>query len=257
MNKVLSALKHLAPLSLRRRIKHDLMNHFEVPTAEWSLRNLQRLGFNPARIVDIGAYKGEWTTMARSIFPQAAILMLEAQEERIPDLNAVKQACGPKTDFRIALLGPENREEVVFNKYPNAPTGNSVLTDWRPDSNKFQVKCAMRTIDTLLTEAKFHPADLIKLDIQGYELEALKGASLALQQAQAVLMEVSLIDMYRNNPLLHDVTAFMRERGFVAYDISGLMRRPLDQALAQIDVIFVPEKSPFRARKEYGRGDGI
>jgi len=63
--------------------------------------------------------------------------------------------------------------------------------------------------------------------------------------------------MYHNNPLLHEVTAFLHQHGFVAYDICGLMRRPLDMALAQVDMLFVPEQSPLRACKHYGRGDAI
>jgi FkbM family methyltransferase len=233
------------------------MEYFEVPTAEWSLQNLRRLGFAPARILDIGAYKGEWTQLARQIFPEATVLMLEAQEERIPDLEAVKLGHGGKVDYQIVLLGAEDRPEVVFNKYPNAPTGNSVLNDWRTDSLKIQAKCRMRPLDAVLQETGFMPVDLIKLDVQGYELEVLKGGLRCLQSAQAVMMEVSLIDMYQGNPLLHDVAAFMHRYGFVAYDVCGLMRRPLDMALAQVDMLFVPERCALRACKQYGRGDGI
>lgn len=217
---------------------------------------MRRLGFAPAFILDIGAYKGEWAAMARQIFPEAEIMMLEAAEERIPDLETVKQLHGGKTDYRISLLGAEYREGVVFNKYPNAPTGNSVLTGWK-SGNKFQVKCTMRTVDAILGEAGKPEPDFIKLDVQGYELEVLKGAKKCLGKTQAVLMEVSLIDMYQNNPLLHDVTAFMHERGFIAYDFCALMRRPLDMALAQVDMIFVPKSSALVKNKECGIGDAI
>jgi FkbM family methyltransferase len=242
MNKILKSAARLMPLGLRRKIKESLLNHFEVPRATWSLGNMHRLGFTPSLIVDIGAYKGEWSTMAREVFPAAEILMLEAQEERIPDLERAKKLLGGKIDYRISLLGAEHREGVIFNKYPNAPTGNSVLRGWKA-GNKFQVECTMRTVDAILSAAGKSKPDLMKLDVQGYELEVLKGARKSLEQVQAVLMEVSLIDMYENNPLLHDVTAFMKEQGFIAYDICGLMRRPLDMALAQVDIIFVPQSS--------------
>ncbi len=38
----------------------------------------------------------------------------------------------------------------------------------------------------------------------------------------------------------------LKEYGFVLYDVLSLLRRPLDQALAQLDVAFVPEASPLR-----------
>jgi FkbM family methyltransferase len=256
MNKIMKTATRLIPQGLRRKIKQDLLNHFEVPTATWSLENLRRLEFAPAMILDIGAYKGEWTAMVRRVFPEAQILMLEAQEERVPDLEVVRKAHAGKTDYRISLLGADNREDAIFNKYPNAPTGNSVLTGWK-SGNKFQVKCKMRTVDSVLADVDLPAPEFIKLDVQGYELEVLKGATKALQSCQVVLMEVSLIDMYQKNPLLHDVTAFMNERDFVAYDICGLMRRPLDLALAQVDIIFVPRSSAFIKNKEYGIGDAI
>ena len=217
---------------------------------------MRRLGFSPTFILDIGAYKGEWSTMVRPIFPKAEVLMLEAQEERIPDLEATKNLLGGTIDYRISLLGAEYRDEVVFNKYPNAPTGNSVLAGWK-NGNKFQVKCKMRTVDDILSEAGKSSPDLIKLDVQGYEIEVLKGARNSMKTAGAILMEVSLIDMYESNPLLHDVTEFMNQAGFIAYDFCSLMRRPLDKALAQVDIIFVPKESALIKNKEWGVGDSI
>jgi len=257
MNKVLRSLSYLVPRRVRKHIKRELFHYFEMPTTEWSLKNLRRLGFAPARIVDVGAYKGEWTQLALRIFPEASVLMLEAEEERIPELEMVKRAHAGRVEYRIVLLGAEEGKEVVFNKYPNAPSANSVLNEWRADSVKVQVKRPMRPLDAILAEAGFGSADLLKLDVQGYELEVLKGASNALQATKVLMMEVSLIDLYQNNPLLHHVTAFLHERGFVAYDICGLMRRPLDRALAQVDMLFVPEHSPLRACKNYGWGDAI
>src|SRR5688572_18170871 len=108
MNKILKSAARLMPLGLRRKIKESLLNHFEVPRATWSLGNMHRLGFTPSLIVDIGAYKGEWSTMAREVFPAAEILMLEAQEERIPDLERAKKLLGGKIDYRISLLGAEH-----------------------------------------------------------------------------------------------------------------------------------------------------
>jgi hypothetical protein len=43
----------------------------------------------------------------------------------------------------------------------------------------------------------------------------------------------------------------MRDNGFVAYDICGLARRPLDQALWQADFIFVPRASSLRSDKRW------
>jgi hypothetical protein len=66
-----------------------------------------------------------------------------------------------------------------------------------------------------------------------------------------VLAEVNLLDLHKNVPLLADLVGWMSERGWVAYDICGLTRRPLDHALWQADMIFVPSDSPLRADKHW------
>ena len=83
----------------------------------------------------------------------------------------------------------------------------------------------------------------LKIDAQGYELEILRGATNVLEKAEAVLLEIAIIEINEQAPLLHDVVQFMKDISFVTYDIVEIHRRPLDGALNQIDVIFVREES--------------
>ena len=109
----------------------------------------------------------------------------------------------------------------------------------------------MQTIDEIVASRCIAAPDLLKLDVQGYELEVLKGAQRALTTISAILAEINLLDIHKNVPLLDDVIIFMREKGFVAYDICGLTRRPLDQGLWQADFIFVPRESALRRDKRW------
>jgi hypothetical protein len=52
-------------------------------------------------------------------------------------------------------------------------------------------------------------------------------------------------------PLLDDMVGWLAARGFVTYDICGMTRRPLDEALWQIDMIFVQERDALRQDKGY------
>lgn len=225
-----------------------LRQHYEVPSMEQSFRNLRKLGFRPRFIIDIGAFDGGWATMARTEFPEASILMLEAQENKRAVLEAVKNSGHGKIDYRMAVMGALNGEKVVFHEYENSPTASSMLQDHAATPTR-KVETELRTLDSILSAEGFPKPDFIKLDVQGYELEVLKGASSALADAQAVLMETSIIDVYQNNPVLSEVTAFMAERGFRAYDICSLLRRPLDNALCQVDMIFVKDDSDLLKKK--------
>ncbi len=238
----IQAAARLLPRSVKEAAKKEIITRFNVPSMDWSLENMRRLGFRPRGVLDIGAYLGEWTEATRKIFPDASYLMLEAQADKREALEKVKAQHPASVHYRIALLGPENREQVEFNQYQSAPTGSSMLAD-HGNSPARRVVCRMETLDSILAAEKFLFPELIKIDVQGYELEVLKGAPRALASAQAIAMEVSLMELYRGNPLMHEVIAFMYERGFQAYDVPTLMRRPSDQALWQIDIIFVKATS--------------
>jgi hypothetical protein len=109
----------------------------------------------------------------------------------------------------------------------------------------------MTTLDRLVSKMGLPDPDLIKLDLQGYELECLRGASRCLQHAEAVLLEVSFIPFQNGMPLIGEVIPFMGERGFRVYDISALWHRPLDGALAQGDFLFLSERSKLLEDKRW------
>lgn len=60
-------------------------------------------------------------------------------------------------------------------------------------------------------------------------------------------MEVSLFEFMVGAPQFHEVISYMKNRDFVAYDIIHGWNRPLDNALGQVDVVFVKDKGMFRS----------
>ena len=110
----------------------------------------------------------------------------------------------------------------------------------------------MDTIDNMVARHFGGKApDLLKIDTQGYELEVLRGGERTLPQIRAIIAEINLLDLHVNVPLLHNVVQWLANRGWVAYDICGLTRRPLDNALWQADFIFVPSISELRVDKRW------
>ncbi len=107
------------------------------------------------------------------------------------------------------------------------------------------------TLDDLCAERNLAPPYLIKADVQGAELEVLKGAEKVLLDTELVLLEVSLFQIYEGIPEFYEVVDFMKQRGFVAYDFVGGHNRLVDGALAQVDVAFVKENGIFRENHAY------
>jgi len=79
---------------------------------------------------------------------------------------------------------------------------------------------------------------LLKLDLQGYELEAMRGGALILERCDVVLTEVSFFAQ-AYEPRISDLIAFMGEAGFELYDVASIYGRPRDNRPRQGDFIFV------------------
>jgi FkbM family methyltransferase len=84
---------------------------------------------------------------------------------------------------------------------------------------------ATLTLDTALA-AEPH-VDFLKLDIQGFELRALRHATAVLARTQVIHCEVSFVEIYRDQALFSEVESFLRSQGFELIDLSPLCRYPL------------------------------
>jgi FkbM family methyltransferase len=208
---------------------------------EASYFRLAKQGFCPNGILDIGAYHGEWSRFISRIYPHVPILMVEAQAEKKPHLEA---ACAqlPQAKFELSLLGSQEGVEAIFNVMED---GSSLYSE-RSNVPRTLRMLTMHTLDDVLDR---HPEQksplLIKLDVQGAELDVLRGGNHALAIAEVVQVEVSLMKYNEGAPDISDVLRFMTERGFAFFDICGF-HKPIPKYLIQIDVLFVRNESTLR-----------
>ena len=68
-------------------------------------------------------------------------------------------------------------------------------------------------------------SDFIKIDVQGYELEVLKGGEQAVSNSIGCELEVSFIEIYKSQPLFAEVDQWMRARGFFLADLERIWWR--------------------------------
>lgn len=237
---IIRRISALIPDHWKRYLKTTM---FEAPDTEISLRRMQHLGFNPAVVIDVGAYIGEWTRSFKRVFPRARILMVEPQPGHLNRLRAVA-ATFNGVELAPVLCGAREQDSVPFHMCESA---SSVLMESARPTVVSTISVPMTTLDKFTTDTVFARPDFIKLDVQGYELEVLRGAELVLSSSEAVLMEVNLLGILDGAPLFHESTQFMSERGFQVYDICTFFRRPYDGALWQVDVIFVRSSSTLVA----------
>jgi FkbM family methyltransferase len=223
--------------------KRQLGVHLGVPDARWSLKQLGRFGFAPDHIMDVGAFRGDWARICIDIFPEATITCIEPQDSPQEEL---KKIANEHSNVKVmqTLLG---RSESYI-PFEEIGPGSSILLGKK---NAGTAK-RMTTIDALIGGGHCKPPELLKLDVQGYELEILEGYTRNFDRCQVIQIEVSLLPIVQGAPLLHEVVSYLYGRGFVMLDIDELIRAPSDGATWQIDALFCRTDSPLRRERVWG-----
>jgi FkbM family methyltransferase len=210
-----------------------------------ALRRAKTGGLAPAFIFDIGASNGQWTQACRDIFPQARYLLVDPLEANRMALAAMAQS-----DARISVwwgaVGAAPGRLEIFEHGDQSSLLQS--TDFPGTPRSVEV----RTLDDLFESAGSPFPVLLKADVQGYEMEVLRGAERCLKSAEALILEVSYRKLYQDSALAHEIIAHVGARGFRIYDVCSYLQRPGDRELVQSDMVFVHQSSRLFAYEGYG-----
>jgi len=192
---------------------------------------LKMSGFNPSKILDIGAHQGTVAKQMKELWPDAYILMFEAN----PYLEDTLKQIG--LDYKICLLGNENKTVTYYlTKKWLLSSGNSIYKELTNDySDEFieTLKLPMFKLDDVLKDKSF---DLIKIDTQGSEIDILTGGLNIVKTAKCIIIECSILEYNKGGNKIHDIFKFMTDNGLFMKDIIDLAY--IDDKLNQIDLLF-------------------
>jgi len=154
----------------------------------------------------------------------------------------VIEQCAIGAKDGIAFLNVWDNEETKMS-------GSSLKGHVQGDPQK-RMEVALQRLDTLASKYDLQP-NLIKLDLQGYELEALKGAPKLLKTTEVFIIDFGCLPAYVDRRTPNDLLKVMYENDFCLYDIIDLIYRPYDGALTGGDFFFVKNSSPLKAYEGY------
>ncbi len=208
------------------------------------LTQLKNKGFDPPVIYDLGAFVGGWSSEIKELFPNAQIYAFEANDvHRVSLANVV----GEK-NVAIGIFGAQNKP-VTF--YSRNDTGDSCLqenTSYFIDNPNTQVSTRqMFRVDDVVKEKGFSLPDFVKLDLQGAELEALKGGLSTLTNAEIIILEVKILEYNLGAPTFIQTIQFMDSVGYVPLDITELHYLHTGE-LNECDVLFCKRDSKYYKR---------
>ena len=227
--------------SLGVRVTRNLdTNRFQAMEA--ALRILAKNGFAPRTIVDAGANVGDWTLMAREIFPAGLFHMVEPQSGCAPTLQSIAATDGRIRFHGVAVTRPGISQVSMTGGGPSRKATGAWVLENASSSPADQI-CEATTLDELFARTADEPV-LLKLDLEGHEMAALEGGEDLLRRTEVVTTELSLFDVYDSHrPIFSEVLLFLRARGFELYDFASLSARPRDGRLRQADGVFVRRES--------------
>lgn len=191
------------------------------------------LADSPIVIVDVGAQNLDnedhvYAPLGRQGLPQR-IIGFEPLEHRRRERQAV---AGTGLTLLPYFIGDGHAHTFHINE-PDATS--SLLPFNRTVTDRLLELAPLRTVatepagTTTLDAALVHEPciDLLKLDIQGFELAALQNARSVLQRTQVVHCEVSFVEIYRGQALFSEVEQHLRAAGFELVDLPTLCRYPI------------------------------
>jgi FkbM family methyltransferase len=167
-----------------------------------------------ATVIDVGANKGQFAVYARIRWPKAQLICFEPLPEPRAKLQRVTGGQARIYDCALGAEPGEGRMHLATRTDSSSllALGARQKAIFGMESSG-AVQVPIERLDACLATPLPRPA-LLKIDVQGFELEVLKGATDLLPHIDAVYVEVSYVELYEGQALHDDIRRFLTNAGF-------------------------------------------
>lgn len=199
-------------------------------------------------IFDVGAHHGDTYVDYRSRFPHAIIHLIEPYSESISILNQ-RTLDDPDTHIHEIALSNEKGERLFHINESTATNSLNALNSnataiWSSEllKQKDTTFVPTVTLDSLCKELSIQSIDILKIDVQGAELEVLEGATQLLEKHAIGLVQFEFIaaNTYENQEPLHNYLEFMHRHNYYLLDFYQAIRK--NGRILQFDLVFTSSK---------------
>lgn len=205
----------------------------------------KRCGYKIKNVLDVGANSGDWSLdLSRFIShpdminqKNASFFLIEGNPHHEVTL---KETGYP---FEISLVADVEKEVKFYvEKTGVAKTGSSMFKEHGLHTD--EVIRQARPIDEIVARRNVGPFDAMKIDIQGAEILALKGAKKTLETVNILFLEVSIMQYNLGGAEFFELHSVLDALGFAIMDIIDIFRfDPQDSFALQIDIMCVKKTS--------------
>lgn len=162
---------------------------------------------------DVGAHIGTYTCFAAQKIKEGRVFAFEPFPKNVERLRENVQLNDLKVDvIPLALLNSNGVEEMEIEDDEPGASINTFIQEGNGDKKSIEIKT--RRGDYLINKGEILPPDVIKIDVEGTELEVLKGLEENLEGCRLIYCEVHSKELKQNNDSPQELFNFLSRKGF-------------------------------------------
>lgn len=236
--------------NLLGRFGYKLVRKEKFPQGDllYFFNSISNRGFKPQHILDVGANKGVWSRAAKKVFPYSKFTLVEPQFEMAPYLD---QFCLETPGSRWINAGAGATEgELLFTIVKDTVSSSFAISE--EEALKLgleQRSVPVVTLDSICRDTIGAIPDMVKLDVEGFEYEVLKGSETLLGKSELILVEIVFFGEHKNAKQVHEMFGIMNDYGYKPYDFTSFEHRPYDGALGLCEIAFARRSGFLRSHE--------
>lgn len=229
-----ASLIRLLDKVLERYGRKVIPRRYSARNMGFFLRKLKQAGFMPETIFDIGV--GYGTPELYQCYKEPKYVLVEALSEFEDKIKGFPKEFSIDMDYHIAAIGAEegNLEITVYPENMQASTINERAVQGSRFNDSYQKKVRVVTLDSFM---QYKPPYLVKIDIEGNELNALKGGQRILEGTEVVILEINSDLKYSGANSFFETVKFLDEHEFEFFDVMTV--RDFGFPLPYINMAFI------------------